>query len=107
MLQSAGVTVAIGTDSLASNESLSILAELRHLRQHVLDSPPADVLLRMATLDAARALRLDARIGSLEAGKAADLAAFPCPADAADPLATLIDAAPDAVGVWVAGQRVM
>jgi aminodeoxyfutalosine deaminase len=106
-LQVAGVTVAIGTDSLASNESLSILAELRHLRQNVADSPPADALLRMATLDAARALRLDARIGSLELGKAADLAAFSCPANAPDPLAALIDAAPDAVGVWVAGKRVV
>ncbi len=106
-LQAAGLTVAIGTDSLASNDSLSILAELRHVRLNVADAPSAPVLLQMATLDAARALRLDSTIGSLEPGKLADLAAFPCPPDAVDPLAQVIDSDPPALAVWVAGQRII
>lgn len=106
-LQAAGVTVAIGTDSAASNENLAPLAELQYVRHHVPDAPPPDALLRMATLDAARALRLQERIGSLEVGKQADLAAFPCPPNTPDPLAALIDAAPAPVALWVAGRRVL
>lgn len=102
-----GVTVAIGTDSVASNENLALLEELRFLRRHTPNPPPHDVLLRMVTLDAARALGLHAQIGSLEVGKQADLAAFPCGPDVADPLAALLDSAPAPTGVWVAGQRVV
>jgi 5-methylthioadenosine/S-adenosylhomocysteine deaminase len=61
----------------------------------------------MVTLDAARALRLDDRIGALEPGRAADLAAFPAGDGAPDPVADLIERAPTAVGVWVAGRRVL
>jgi aminodeoxyfutalosine deaminase len=103
----AGVRVALGTDSSASNWSLAPLEELRFLRRETPDAPAPDVLLRMLTLDAARALRLDERIGSLTAGKQADLAAWPCRAGVTDPVAHLADTAPAPVGVWVAGQRVI
>ena len=106
-LVAAGVPVVIGTDSSAGNDGLSILGELQHVRRHLPDTPAPDALLRMVTIEAARALRLDAVIGSLTPGKAADLAAFPCTPDAADPLAALIDAAPAPFGVWVAGRRVV
>ena len=106
-MRAAGITVTLGTDSLASNESLSILDELHHVHSRVEDAPPPDELLRMATLDAAGALDLDDRIGSLEPGKQADLAAFPCPPDAADPVHRLIDAPVAAHAVWVAGGRVL
>jgi len=106
-LRAAGVGVAIGTDSPASNESLSLLEELQYLRRNLPVPPTPDELLRLVTLEAARALRLDARIGSLEVGKAADLAAFPCPADQADPLTPLLDQAPRPVAVWVAGRRLI
>lgn len=106
-LADAGVPVAIGTDSAASNESLSLLDELRFLRTQTPDPPNADTLLEMVTLTAARALKLDAQVGSIESGKQADLAAFPCDPDAADPAAALIDAAPPAAGVWVAGENVL
>lgn len=106
-LADAGVPVAIGTDSAASNESLSLLEELRFLRTQTPDPPDADPLLEMVTLTAARALGLDALIGSLEPGKQADLAAFPCDPKAADPAAALIDTAPPAASVWVAGENVL
>ncbi len=66
----AGVNVAIGTDSLASNDSLDMLAEMRRLkRQGRVDN---HTILRMATLNGAIAMGWQNMIGSLERGKAAD-----------------------------------
>lgn len=80
-LREAGVPVGLGTDSVASNNRLDLLEEARlaQLFQRArLRSPsalPAADALRMATLDGARALGLEDRIGSLEPGKDADLCA--------------------------------
>lgn len=71
-----GVNVCIGTDSLASNPDLSVLAELRFLRERRPDCPP-DQLIEMATLRGARALGFAERVGSLEPGKSADLVVVP------------------------------
>jgi len=101
----AGVTVAVGTDSRASNQNLSILEELRFMRLNLPDPPPPELLLQMVTIHAARALGLHQKIGSLEIGKQADLAAFPCPSGLTEPVTAIIDRAPRPVGVWVAGQR--
>jgi cytosine/adenosine deaminase-related metal-dependent hydrolase len=105
-MRAGGVTVALGTDSLASNESLSMLDELHHVHRYVEGAPPPDELLRMATLEAARALGLDGQIGSLEPGKQADLAAFTCPGEVTDAIRQLIEAPVAAGAVWVAGKRV-
>jgi cytosine/adenosine deaminase-related metal-dependent hydrolase len=75
----ANVNVCVGTDSLASNPSLSVVDELRHLRRMV-DDFPAEALLEMGTIRAARALGLEDRVGSLQPGKRADVAVFPCAA---------------------------
>ena len=106
-MRAAGITVTLGTDSLASNESLSMLDELHHIHTHVEGAPAPDELLRMATLDAARALDLDGQIGSLEPSKQADLAAFACPGEVIDPIRQLVEAPVAASAVWVAGQRVI
>lgn len=103
----AGVTVAIGTDSAAGNENLALLEELQYLRRNVADAPAAETLFEMVTIKAARALRLDGQIGTLEAGKQADFAAFPCSVGCSDPVSELVDKAPKPVGVWVAGKRVI
>lgn len=71
-----GIRIALGTDSLASNPDLSILAELRYLHQ-VYPDFPGEVLLRMATLAGAEALGWAKEVGSLEAGKSADLVVVP------------------------------
>ena len=106
-LRAAGVRVAIGTDSPASNEDLSLLREIQFMRRNCADLPRADELLRMVTLTAAEALGLERQIGSLEPGKAADLAVFPCAAETVDPIDELIDRALLPVAVWVAGRRVV
>jgi len=78
----AGIRVGIGSDSVASNNRMDILDEARlavlihraATRRH--DAFGADEALTLATLGGAHALGLDSRIGSLEVGKDADLAAF-------------------------------
>lgn len=63
-----GVTVCIGTDSLASNHELSILSELLTLKKHF-DFLEWDTLLQWATFNGAKALNMEKRIGSIEVGK--------------------------------------
>lgn len=106
-LIAAGARVAIGTDSPASNDDVSLLSELR-LLQTLIERPPAPhALLHFVTLNAAAALGLHHQIGSLTAGKQADIAAFPFASAAADPLEAIIRDAPAPTAVWVAGKRVV
>ncbi|MGY6629842.1 MAG: TRZ/ATZ family hydrolase [Wenzhouxiangella sp.] len=76
-----GVNVGIGTDGAASNNTLDMFAEMRLaalLAKGVSGDPealPAARALSMATINPARALQLDDRIGSIEVGKQADLVA--------------------------------
>lgn len=102
-MRRAGVPVALGTDSLASNESLSMLAEMNAVVARFGVDP--EEALRMATQTASDALDLGRQVGTLEAGKWADLAAFPCRRDA-EPLREIISRQPAPLGVWVAGERV-
>jgi cytosine/adenosine deaminase-related metal-dependent hydrolase len=106
-MRKAGVRVALGTDSLASNSSLSMLDELHFVHTQVPDTPALDELLRMATIEGARALGLEERIGSLEVGKQADLAAFPCDPNANEPVRDLVERPVAPQAVWVAGRRVI
>lgn len=75
----AGVNVAIGTDGASSNNNLDMVAETRTaalLAKGITGDPtvvPAHQALVMATLNGARALGLEKEIGTLEAGKKADL----------------------------------
>jgi aminodeoxyfutalosine deaminase len=71
-----GVRVALGTDSLASNPDLDLLAEARFLHARFPDVG-GDVILRMATLDGAAALGQADATGSLTPGKSADFAVVP------------------------------
>src|SRR5262245_20440347 len=86
-----GIRVALGTDSLASNPDLDLLAEARFLRHHHPDVPGA-TLLRMATLAGAEALGWADETGSLEPGKSADLIVLPLPkSEESDPHWLLFD----------------
>ncbi len=115
-MRAAGIRIGIGTDGAASNDRLDCLNETRTaalLAKGV--SGDASALsaaeaLEMATLEGARALGLDARIGSIEPGKLADLAAvelssletLPC----YDPVSAVVYAAgrEHVSHVWVAGE---
>lgn len=75
----AGVLVGLGTDGAASNNALDLFAEIQMaalIHKGVRLDPlavPAAAALEMATIGGARALKLDHLIGSLEAGKRADV----------------------------------
>jgi cytosine/adenosine deaminase-related metal-dependent hydrolase len=72
----AGVRVALGTDSRASNPDLSVLAEMRYAaKSHAHVAPGA--ILRMSTLSGAEALGREQECGSITPGKLAHLAAIP------------------------------
>jgi 5-methylthioadenosine/S-adenosylhomocysteine deaminase len=81
-LIAAGVTVGLGSDSVASNNRMDILEEARLailFQRAIKKSERAFTALQaleMATIGGARALGIDDRVGSLEVGKDADLAAF-------------------------------
>jgi cytosine/adenosine deaminase-related metal-dependent hydrolase len=81
-LLDAGVRVGLGSDSVASNNRMDLLEDARlaalfqsaRLARH--DALTTAEALRLATLGGAMALGLGDRVGSLEVGKDADLAAF-------------------------------
>ena len=78
-LLKAGVTVGLGTDGCASNNNLDLFSEMdvaaKLHKASALDSTlmDAETVVRMATIEGARAIGLDKRIGSIEKGKDADL----------------------------------
>jgi cytosine/adenosine deaminase-related metal-dependent hydrolase len=95
-----GINLSLGTDGAASNNNLNLFEEmhLAALLQKWLcrdaEALPARQALRMATINGAKALGLDAQIGSLEVGKQADVvvidAAQPHLAPRHDPIALLV-----------------
>lgn len=118
-LLACGVNLGLGTDGPASNNRLDLWQEMRlaallakgHSAQP--EALPAHTALRMATLDGARALGLEDRIGSLEVGKQADCVAVDLSAPHAqpcyDPISQLVYCAgpADVTHVWVAGREVV
>jgi aminodeoxyfutalosine deaminase len=70
----AGINIAIGTDSLASNIDLDLWEEMRFA--YLVSRLPASKLVEMATLNGAKAVGLERITGSLEPGKEADLIAI-------------------------------
>jgi 5-methylthioadenosine/S-adenosylhomocysteine deaminase len=115
----AGVNVGIGTDGAASNNRLDMMSESRlaALLQKGVSGDAAAVpvhqLLRMATLNGAKALGWDQEIGSLVAGKAADMTAIDLSAietqPVYDPASHIFNAAGrECVShVWVQGDAIL
>lgn len=109
-VERAGIRVGLGTDSPASAGALDMFAEMRStLELHraargLDDAPDAACVLRMATMDAARALGYD-RLGSLDVGAYADLVALETGAVADPTTAYVLGGSPaDVRAVLVAGR---
>jgi cytosine/adenosine deaminase-related metal-dependent hydrolase len=84
----AGVRVAIGTDSRASNPDLSVLGEARELVGSGVVSPAE--ALRMMTSDAAWNVAHEVRAGSIAVGRPADLVVLAPSGPFADPLEAIL-----------------
>lgn len=118
-LVAAGVNVALGTDGAISGNDLDMFMAMRLAATlHKATSGDAAVLsthdvLRMATINGARALGVADRIGSLEVGKSADLVALaidrPHAVPLFDPMTHIVYSAGrgDVADVYVAGRRVV
>jgi 5-methylthioadenosine/S-adenosylhomocysteine deaminase len=118
-LVDAGVNVALGTDGVASNNNLDMLGEMQTaalLAKAVYKDAaalPAHTVLRMATLNGARALGMAEETGSLEPGKWADITAVNLDTletqPLYDPVSQLVYAAgrEQVSDVWIAGQHVL
>ncbi|VAW71332.1 S-adenosylhomocysteine deaminase; Methylthioadenosine deaminase [hydrothermal vent metagenome] len=112
----AGINVALGTDSVASNNDLNMLGEMQtagliaKASTEDAEALPAADILRMATLNGAKALGLEDIIGSLAVDKAADIVAIKLNTletlPVYNPIATLIYSASrhNVSHVWVNGK---
>ncbi|WP_306533461.1 amidohydrolase family protein [Geobacter sp.] len=79
LLKKLGIPLALGTDSLASNDSLSLWDEMRYLINLFPGVFTPSEVLAMTTLGSARNLALADKIGSLDKGKRADLLVMKLP----------------------------
>jgi len=118
-LVTSGINVALGTDGSASNNDLDMIGEMRTAailgKGIVNDSSalPARTALKMATINAARALGIDAITGSLSIGKEADIVAVDLDyietQPVYDPVSQIVYSASrnQVSDVWVAGKQLL
>lgn len=117
-LLEAGVNIAVGTDSVASNNDLDLIGELKTatLLAKVTSGDAASLVasaaLRMITINAAKTLGLDRDIGSLEIGKSADCIVIQpdlgmVPVYDAQSQVVYTNSSPCVSDVWVAGKQLL
>ncbi len=100
-----GINVALGTDSLASNNSLSMLDEMRFLYRKRKDISPQEIL-RAATVNGAQALKYGSRLGRLKPGYQADMTVLEIPTNltARRLISQLLEGAGECIATVVNGQ---
>ena len=69
LLMKSNCNMIIGTDSLASNQQLNMLEEIKTIQLSTNSPIPLSILLQWATINGAKALQLDHLVGSFEKGK--------------------------------------
>jgi cytosine/adenosine deaminase-related metal-dependent hydrolase len=95
-----GINVAVGTDSAASSPNLNLMEDLR-LMYWLRPDVPVETLFEMATVRGARALGMGDRVGTIEAGRVADLCVFGV--TSREPLREVLEMSTAPEGVWVGG----
>ncbi|ELR15271.1 Nethylammeline chlorohydrolase [Acanthamoeba castellanii str. Neff] len=111
----AGVNVSLGTDGAASNDDLDLLGEMRtaalvdKLQAKDATAMPGWQMLKLATINGAKALGLEHKIGSLEKGKEADVVAIKLRTEPVyNPITNLVYVGTNSVtDVWVAGKQLV
>ncbi|MEX2113344.1 MAG: amidohydrolase family protein [Pirellulales bacterium] len=98
-----GVPVALGTDSRASNPDLDLWTEMRFVAERHPQVSPATVL-ELGTWNGARALGVDREVGTLAAGKLANLAIVAIDDAGGDPHERLFDRASRVVETYLRGE---
>ncbi len=104
-LLNAGVNVALGTDSLASNDSLSMLDEVRFLSRERKDLRGEEIF-RMATLNGASALGFGGVLGRLRRGYWADMTVISLPENTSSKylISQILEGAGECIGTVVQGE---
>ena len=118
-LANRGVNIALGTDGAASNNDLDMFGEMRSaaflgkITAHDPKAVPAEQVLKMATINGAKALGIDHLTGSLTPGKSADFIAIDLNQIETQPLyhpvSQIVYATPrnQVTDVWVAGKQLL
>jgi len=118
-LLAAGANVSLGTDGAASNNDLDMFGEMRtaallgKLECKDAGAVSAPQVLRMATINGAKAIGMDKKIGSLEKGKYADITAVKLGEIETSPMYNVISHLVFSCGresvsnVWVAGKELL
>jgi aminodeoxyfutalosine deaminase len=75
-LRELGLNICLGTDSLASNDDLSLFAEMRGFQKEF-PTVAREEILKMVTVNSARALQQETALGKIQSGFLADLIAVP------------------------------
>lgn len=88
-----GMNLCLGTDGLGSNDDLSILNEMRHVKKRFPDLKD-EAIVRMGTMGGAAALGLEEKFGALEPGKSSRLAVVDSGENAGDPYSFLVNKTP-------------
>ena len=108
-VRNAEINLCLGTDSLATvcdaNAELDLFEEMRMFVQHH-PQVTADACVDMVTQNAARALRLEEQVGTLEPGKMADLIALPWNENSGDVAEQIVAHQGDVTSVMINGEWV-
>lgn len=100
-----GINLCLGTDSLASNNTLDLRSEIREAQSHF-PEVPAHEWFKMVTVNPAKVLQQEGRLGVIAPGACADLIAFPL-ASGQDPYLAIIQSRSRPDLVMVQGQRLL
>jgi cytosine/adenosine deaminase-related metal-dependent hydrolase len=101
-LRALGFNICLGTDSLASNENLSLFAEMRAFQRNEPNVSPREIF-EMVTVNAARALSQQNALGRIRPGFHVDLTSIPC--TGSNNLFEEIVAFDQASTIWLDGKR--